>query len=445
MSHDQTSPTTTEPTGTQVPQAQPLSDELSREIDAAMDAATPPDTAGQGKPGGRSPGKSPGIRGPRVVAGRGQPTTRTGKVVNVTENDIFLEFGPKELGIVTRDQWREGENVPEVGQELEVLVERFDQAESIFVCARPGAIRKAIWDQLHAGQVIEATCVAVNKGGLEMELPGGHRAFLPASQVSVERVENLEPFVGQKLQCEVQRVERRGGGNVVLSRRSILEKERAQHAEKLKETLHVGQVLDGTVQRVAPFGAFVDIGGIDGLVHITDLSHNRVGQGENAVRKIVKEGQRVRVEVLKIDWDNQRIGLGMKQLEADPFTQSVGDIAEGAEVSGRVTKIMDFGAFVELAPGVEGLVHISELDHRRVKAVGDAVKPDEVVKVKVLSVEPGKRRISLSIKALKPAPASAGGKDKGDRGPSAEEILKETPQLRRLREKFGGGLKGGLG
>lgn len=445
MSHDQTSPTTTEPTGTQVPQAQPLSDELSREIDAAMDAATPPDIAGQGKPGGRSPGKSPGIKGPRVVAGRGQPTTRTGKVVNVTENDIFLEFGPKELGIVTRDQWREGENVPEVGQELEVLVERFDQAESIFVCARPGAIRKAIWDQLHAGQVIEATCVAVNKGGLEMELPGGHRAFLPASQVSVERVENLEPFVGQKLQCEVQRVERRGGGNVVLSRRSILEKERAQHAEKLKETLHVGQVLDGTVQRVAPFGAFVDIGGIDGLVHITDLSHNRVGQGENAVRKIVKEGQRVRVEVLKIDWDNQRIGLGMKQLEADPFTQSVGDIAEGAEVSGRVTKIMDFGAFVELAPGVEGLVHISELDHRRVKAVGDAVKPDEVVKVKVLSVEPGKRRISLSIKALKPAPASAGGKDKGDRGPSAEEILKETPQLRRLREKFGGGLKGGLG
>ena len=418
-----------------VPHTQPLSDELSRQIDAAMDASTPPAAGARGKPG---------IKGPRVVGGRGQPTMRTGKVVNVTENDIFLEFGPKELGIVPRDQWREGENVPEAGQELEVIVERFDQSESIYVCARPGAIRKAIWDTLHSGQVIEATCVGTNKGGLEMELAGGHRAFLPASQVAVERVENLDQFIGQKLECEVQRVERRGGGNVVLSRRAILERERAKDAEKLKDTLAVGQIVEGTVQRIAPFGAFVDIGGIDGLVHVSDLSHDRIGQGENAVRKVVKEGQRVRVEVLKIDWENNRIGLGMKQLEADPFTESVGEIEEGAEVSGRVTKIMDFGAFVEIAPGVEGLVHISELDHKRVKAVGDAVKADEVVNVKVLSIEPGKRRISLSIKALKPAPA--GAKGKGERGPSADEILKETPQLRRLREKFGNsGFKGGLG
>jgi small subunit ribosomal protein S1 len=422
-----------------VPQAQPLSDELSRQIDAAMDAAAPPDAPSKG-------GGKPGIKGPRVVGGRGQPTMRTGKVVNVTENDIFLEFGPKELGIVPRDQWREGENTPEAGQELEVIVERFDQAESIYVCARPGAIRKAIWDTLHSGQVIEATCVGTNKGGLEMELAGGHRAFLPASQVAVERVENLDQFIGQKLECEVQRVERKGQGNVVLSRRAILERERAKEAEKLKDTLHVGQIVEGTVQRIAPFGAFVDIGGVDGLVHVSDLSHERIGQGENAVRKMVKEGQRVRVEVLKIDWENNRIGLGMKQLESDPFTEKVGEIEEGAEVSGRVTKIMEFGAFVEIAPGVEGLVHISELDHKRVKAVGDAVKPDEVVNVKVLSIEPGKRRISLSIKALKPAPAGAQGKGKGERGPSADEILKETPQLRRLREKFGNsGFKGGLG
>ena len=422
-----------------MPQTQPLSDELSRQIDQAMDAATPPDTAGQGKSA-----RGGGIKGPRVVGGRGQPTMRTGKVVNVTDNDIFLEFGPKELGIVSRDQWREGENVPTAGQELEVIVERFDQGESIFVCARPGAIRKAIWDTLHAGQVVEATCVATNKGGLEMELAGGHRAFLPASQVAVERIENLDQFVGQKLECEVQRVDRRGGGNVVLSRRAILERERAREAEKLKDTLAVGQIIEGTVKRIAPFGAFVDIGGIDGLVHISDLSHDRIGMGENAVRKVVKEGQHVRVEVLKIDWENNRIGLGLKQLEADPFSEKVGQIEEGAEVSGRVTKIMDFGAFVEIAPGVEGLVHISELDYKRVKAVGDAVKPDEVVNVKVLSIEPGKRRISLSIKALKPPPA--GGKDKGERGPSADEILKETPQLRRLREKFGNsGFKGGLG
>lgn len=427
-----------EASGGDMPQAQPLSDELSKQIDAAMEASTPADQAGPGK----GMGKKPGIRGPRVVGG--QPSMRTGKVVNVTENDIFLEFGPKELGIVSRDQWREGENLPEAGHELEVLVERFDKAESIFVCARPGAIRKAIWDTLQSGQVIEATCVATNKGGLEMELAGGHRAFLPASQVAIERVNDLDKFIGQKLECEVQRVDRRGGGNVVLSRRTILEKERAKEAEKLKDTLAVGQVVEGTVQRIAPFGAFVDIGGIDGLVHVSDLSHERIGQGEAAVRKMVSEGQQVRVEILKLDWENQRIGLGMKQLQADPYAEKMGAIEEGAEVSGRVTKIMDFGAFVELAPGVEGLIHISELDHKRVKAVSDAVKPDEVVNVKVLSVDPGSRRIGLSMKALKPAPA--GAKGKGERGPSADEILKETPQLRRLREKFGsGGFKGGLG
>ena len=302
----------------------------------------------------------------------------------------------------------------------------------------------AIWDTLQSGQVIEATCVGTNKGGLEMELAGGHRAFLPASQVAIERVNDLDKFIGQKLECEVQRVERRGQGNVVLSRRVILEKERAKEAEKLKDTLAVGQVVEGTVQRIAPFGAFVDIGGIDGLVHVSDLSHERIGQGEAAVRKMVSEGQQVRVEILKLDWENQRIGLGMKQLQADPYAEKMGAIEEGAEVSGRVTKIMDFGAFVELAPGVEGLIHISELDHKRVKAVSDAVKPDEVVNVKVLSVDPGSRRIGLSMKALKPAPA--GAKGKGERGPSADEILKETPQLRRLREKFGsGGFKGGLG
>jgi len=442
MSEEQTSTPTSDQTpspadasGNDMPQAQPLSDELSKQIDAAMEASTPVQQPGQGKPAS--------IRGPRVVGG--QPSMRTGKVVNVTDSDIFLEFGPKELGIVSRDQWREGENVPEASQELEVLIERFDKAESIFVCARPGAIRKAIWDTLQSGQVVEATCVGTNKGGLEMELAGGHRAFLPASQVAIERVNDLDKFIGQKLECEVQRVERRGQGNVVLSRRVIIEKQRAKEAEKLKDTLKVGQVVEGTVQRIAPFGAFVDIGGIDGLVHVSDLSHERIGQGEAAVRKMVSEGQTVRVEILKLDWENQRIGLGMKQLQADPFAEKMGAIEEGAEVSGRVTKIVDFGAFVELAPGVEGLIHISELDHKRVKAVSDAVKPDEVVNVKVLSVDPGSRRIGLSMKALKPAPA--GGKGKGDRGgPSAEEILKETPQLRRLREKFGsGGFKGGLG
>jgi len=408
-----------------------LSDELSAQINAAMDASAPPAPASS-RGGG-------GIRGPRVVSGGGQ--TRTGRVVNVTDSDIFLEFGPKELAVVPREQWRPGEAAPQAGEDLEVLVERFDQGESVYVCSRPGAIRKAIWDQLRAGQVVEATCTGTNKGGLEMELAGGHRAFMPASQVAIERVEDLSRFVGQRLECQVQRVERRGSGNVVLSRRAMIEKERERDAAKLREHLAVGQVVEGVVRRIAPFGAFVDLGGVDGLVHVSDLSHQRVGQGEQAVRRFVSEGQRVRVEVLKLDWEAGRISLGMKQLEADPYAQAKQSVEEGAELSGRVTKIADFGAFVELAPGVEGLVHISELDHKRVRTVGDAVAVDEVVKVKVLSVDHGKRRISLSIKALKDPPA--GSRERS--GPSADEIKKETPALRRLREKFGGDLKGGLG
>ncbi|MEO1007332.1 MAG: S1 RNA-binding domain-containing protein [Planctomycetota bacterium] len=422
---------TVAPAAAATQQAAPeLGAELSAQIDAAMEASAPP-------------AAQPKIRGPRVVGGAPARETRTGRVVNVTDTDVFLEFGPKDLGIVPRDQWREGENVPQVDQSLEVLVDRYDEKENINVCSRPGAIRKAVWDQLRPGMVIEATCTGTNKGGLEMELAGGHRAFLPASQAALERIEDLSTFVGQKLECEVQRVERRGGGNVVLSRRAVLERERAKAAEALKDTLAPGQKIEGVVRRVAPFGAFVDIGGIDGLVHVSDLSHNRIGQGENAVRKVVSEGQRVRVEVLKVDWDNNRISLGMKQLEADPFSEAQEKVEEGAELSGRVTKILEFGAFVEVAPGVEGLVHISELDHKRVRSVGDAVSVDEVVKVKVLGIDHGKRRISLSIKALKEPPA--GQRGRGERGPSADEILKETPALRRLREKFGGNLKGGLG
>jgi small subunit ribosomal protein S1 len=426
-----------------------LSAELSAEIDAAMkhmDAGAP---AAAARPAS-APARAAGTRGPRVVnAGREH---RTGTVVSVGPADIFLEFGPKELGVISRVQYTDEATLPKVGDAIEVVVDKFESAESLFICSRPGAVQKAAWEALEPGQVVEARVTGVSKGGLECEL-ADHAAFMPASQVSFERIPDLSVFVGEKLKCKVVRVERVGRGNIVLSRREILDEERKVNAEKLLTTLAEGQTVEGTVRKIMPFGAFVDIGGIDGLVHLTDLTYDRVGFGEKAVEKYVKEGQRVQVRVLKLDRENNRLSLGMKQVQGDPFVTATEKIQESAEVNGKVTKIAEFGAFVDLGSGVEGLVHISELDHRRVAKVDDVVKVDEVVRVKVLKIDPQNRRISLSIKALKPmpeAPAGGAGGGRGKKGEkivgrSEEEIKKETPALRRLREKsrqmnFKGGL-----
>lgn len=378
----------------------------------------------------------PVVRGPRVVqAGREH---RSGKVVSVGPTDIFFEFGPKELGVAQRIHWPE-DQLPVVGTEVEVVIERFEPAESLYICSRPGAVTKAAWESLEVGQTVEGKVVGVNKGGLDVEV-AQHRAFLPASQVSLDRVPDLSVFIGEKLTCQVAQVDKRGKGNIVLSRRDLLSAERKEKAGKLKDTLHEGDTIDGTVRKIMPFGAFVDIGGVDGLVHISDLSYDRVGFGEQAIGKHLAEGQQVKVKVLKVEWNEEdikksRISLGVKQLASDPFQTAAGDIKEGAEVGGRITRLADFGAFVELAPGVEGLVHVSEIAHRRIAHPKDVLKENEVVRCKVLKLDPGARKISLSIKALMEAPAAPAGRGGKDRTPSrsVEEITKETPALRRLR------------
>ena len=409
------------------------------------------------------------IRGPRVVrAGREH---RTGTVVSVGPTDIFVEFGPKELGVVERSQYAEHE-LPKVGEQVEVVVDRYEAAESIYLCSRPGAVQKADWEMLEAGQTVEARVTGVNKGGLELEV-AGHRAFMPASQVSLEHVEDLSVYVGEKLTCQVSRIDRAGKGNIVLSRRDMLKQERAEQAKRLRETLKEGDVVEGVVRRIVPFGAFVDIGGVDGLVHVENLTHERIAPSEKAVQRHLKEGDRVRAQVLKLDWEANRISLGIKQLTDDPFALAANNISVGADVTGRVTKIVEFGAFVEVAPGVEGLVHISEIDWRQIAHVEDAVKQDEIVTARVLKIDPETRRISLSIKRAKPLPepergapagraeeqstrvpkgvkpregfGRRGGMERDTRSP--DEILKETPALRRMREKArlqqkGGGLGG---
>lgn len=427
------------------PSSMPLSAELEAEINAAMEdmAKFAPPEHTPSKAG--SAARPAGIRGPRVVqAGREH---RSGRVVSIGPSDIFVEFGPKELGVVPRIGWPD-DQLPTVGGTLEVVVDRFEASESLFICSRPGAVQKADWELLEPGQTIEARVTGVNKGGLELEV-AGHRAFMPASQVSIDRIPDMSVLVGEKMTCQVVRIDRMGKGNIVLSRRDMLQQERQQKAEKLKATLVEGAIMEGTVRKIMPFGAFVDLGGLDGLVHISDMTYDRAGFGEKTVAKYVKEGQPVRVQVLKVDLENNKISLGIKQVAGDPFATAASEIKEGSDVNGRVVRITEFGAFVELSPGVDGMVHISELDYKRVAKVEDVLKVDQVITARVLRIDPTSRRISLSIKATKPAPEPApgaegggfggGGKGKpkrGEVGRSADEILKETPALRRMREKF---------
>lgn len=433
--------------------ANPITAEMHAEIEAAMKELEQAKADGPAKAGGPAP-----IRGPRVVnAGREH---RHGKVVAVGPQDIFVEFGPKELGIVPRVQFPE-DQMPAKDSTLEVVIDKYESSENIFICSRPGAVQKAAWEFLEPGQVVEGRVTGVaskeaKQVGLELEV-AGHKAFMPAGQVSLDHIKDLSVFVGEKMKAQVMKVERSGRGNIVLSRREVLIIERAQLAESLKGSLAEGQTIAGTVRKIMDFGAFVDIGGVDGLVHFSDLTYDRINFGAKNVEKYVKEGQAVTVRILKLDWENKRIGLGLKQCQSDPFATALNAVVEGAEVTGRITKILDFGAFVEIGPGVEGMVHISELDHRRVAAVGDVVKQDEIIRAKVLKIDKDNRRVSLSIKALKPLPevaigAGGGGggggrgKDKKIQGRTAEEILKETPALRRMREKGKAmKFKGGLG
>lgn len=403
-----------------------IDDKTNAEIDAAMaqlDSEAPPKKK---------------VRGPRVVQGGREH--RKGRVVSVGPADVFIEFGPKELGVAPRTQWPDEAELPKVDEVVEVVIDRFNANESLYVCSRPGSVQKADWELLSPGQVVEATVTGSNKGGLELEV-ANHRAFMPASQVDLGRIEDFTVYHGKKIECEVQKVDRAGKGNIVLTRRKMLEKARDAARDTLKGTLKEGDTIEGEVKRVADFGAFVEIApGVDGLIHISDLAHDRVRN----VKDVVDVGKKVTVKVVKTDWDKNRIGLSLKATTEDPYAAASSSLAPGETVTGKVTNIAEFGCFVEVAPGVEGLVHISELDWKRVDRVESVVKKDEVVSVKVLEVDPKSRRISLSIKQTKEAPA--GTKPKGDELPE----YVETAAMRKLKDKAKSrekrkGLKTGLG
>jgi len=319
---------------------------------------------------------------------------RRGRVIAVQDGEVFVDLGGKSQGVLSAEQLAD-EKLPAVGDVIEVTIEGYDRSEGLLLLSRRGAIQAATWRTLSEGQLVEGRVTGHNKGGLTLDV-NGIKAFMPISQIDFERIEtdDLRRFVNRRLTCEVVEV-RRSERTIVVSRRNALQRERERvRAERLEE-LKEGQLVTGTVKTIMPYGVFVDIGGIDGLVHIADLSYTRVEDpGE-----VVKEGQQLEVKVLSVDRENRRVGLGLKQVMPDPWKDVESKYAPGSLQTGRVTRLAEFGAFVELEPGVEGLVPVGEITYeRRIARPGEVLAEGQVVQVRVLSVDPAAGRISLSIK-----------------------------------------------
>ena len=320
---------------------------------------------------------------------------KRGKVLRVHGPDVFVEVpGGRSQGLLPVQQFPEGPPAP--GTMVDVNIEGYDAANGLLVLTRRGSAVVADWSSVAEGMIVEARVTASNKGGLAVDV-NGIRGFMPISQIDLYRVENADQFVNQRLTCmvtEVQPQER----NLVVSRRALLEKEREENRERLWNELAEGQVREGIVRSVRDFGAFVDLGGADGLLHVSEMSWSRVADAST----VVQPGQKIKVVVLKLDREARKIGLGLKQLLASPWDTIEQKYIIGSIVPGKVTRLMDFGAFVELEPGLEGLVHISELSPQRVRRVTDFVQEGQEVQVKVLDIDKAQKRIALSLKGAIP-------------------------------------------
>jgi small subunit ribosomal protein S1 len=346
------------------------------------------------------------------------------RVVAIRGNDVFLDLGAKSEGLVPLSQF--DDKPPAVGDLIEVVFDRFDREEGLLLMSVKGAAVQANWENLRKDLVVEARATKEIKGGLEVEV-NGIRGFLPISQLELGRVEDTKPYLNQKLRVLVTEADQRQR-NLVVSRRELLERERAEQREKTWAGLEEGQTRKGIVRSVRDFGAFVDLGGVDGLVHVSDLSWSRGQKPQDLVRI----GDEVEVKVLRIDREAQRVGLGLKQLAPSPWDTIADRYDRGQTVKGKVTRLMDFGAFVEIEPGIEGLIHVSELANKKVFRVKDYVQPEQEVEVRILDVNPEARRISLSLKPLPAAPA-----------PEPDEEEDESPPPPKPERTVP--LKGGLG
>jgi small subunit ribosomal protein S1 len=362
----------------------------------------------------------------------------TGEVVRIDKDEVLVDIGYKSEGVIPSTELSIRRSVdPEqevsLGEQVDALVLTKEDQEGRLILSKKRARFEKAWRRIEAaaesGEPVEGTVIEVVKGGLILDL--GVRGFLPASLVDIRRVHNLDEFMGQKLECKVIELNR-SRNNVVLSRRAVLEEERKEVRQQILGRLQPGQIVEGKISNIVDFGAFVDLDGIDGLIHISELSWSHV----NHPSEVLEIGQTVRVKVLDIDRERQRISLGLKQTQEDPWQRVLDSYSPGDVLEGKVTKVVAFGAFVEIVPGVEGLVHISELADHHVESPSEVVEPGATVRVRILEIDEERRRISLSIKrvdggglplrdALQPAVEQAPAADEVPDLDLSEEVFSE--------------------
>lgn len=322
-----------------------------------------------------------------------------GTVTGIENDKVIIDVGLKSEGRVPLREFQHGDQdgIINVGDEVEVFVDRVENAEGEAMLSRDRARREAAWDKLEnefgEGKRVEGRIFGRVKGGFTVDLDGAV-AFLPGSQVDIRPVRDVTPLMDMPQPFQILKMDRRRG-NIVVSRRAVLEETRAEQRSELIDKLAEGQVIDGVVKNITDYGAFVDLGGIDGLLHVTDMSYKRV----NHPTEVINIGDTVTVQIIRINSETQRISLGMKQLESDPWDGVAAKYPVGVKLSGTVTNITEYGAFVELEAGIEGLVHVSEMSWTKKNVhPGKIVSTSQEVDVMVLEVDSEKRRISLGLK-----------------------------------------------
>ncbi len=326
----------------------------------------------------------------------------SGRVVRIDNDEVLVDIGYKSEGVIPSNELSIRKNVDphdevELGEEVDALVLTKEDQDGRLIMSKKRARFEKAWRRIEAaaesGDPVEGTVIEVVKGGLIIDL--GVRGFLPASLVDIRRVPNLDEYMGTKIETKVIELNR-SRNNVVLSRRAVLEEERKEQRQEILDQLQPGMIVEGQISNIVDFGAFVDLNGIDGLIHISELSWSHV----NHPSEVINIGDTVQVKVLDIDRDRQRISLGLKQTQEDPWQRVVDTYNVGDELEGTVTKVVTFGAFVEILDGVEGLVHISELANHHVENPREVVQPGDDVKVRILEIDTERRRLSLSVKRV---------------------------------------------
>jgi small subunit ribosomal protein S1 len=330
----------------------------------------------------------------------------SGTVVQVGRDAVVVDIGGKSEGVISLREFADatGQSLVKAGDKVDVYIESRENDDGLVTLSKEKADKMKVWDEIsnacEADELIEGTISQRVKGGLSVTIRGGVKAFLPGSQVDLRPIRNLDKLIGQTYKFKVIKFNKKRG-NIVLSRRVLLERERDEMKAKTLETLTEGMTVKGTIKNITEYGAFVDLGGIDGLLHITDMSWGRV----NHPSEVFQVGDEVQVKVLKYNAETERVSLGLKQTQEDPWNHAEEAYPAGKKVRGKVMSITDYGAFVELEPGVEGLIHVSEMSWtKKVKHPSKLLEVGQEIECQVLEVDARAKRISLGLKQLEPDP-----------------------------------------